>query len=82
MNDTGNARTKLMEEVAEQMDAIESDFGDQFEITRVMTVVEIARPDGSSGMRVRNVDMTPLEGIGFLTLAQELLKAQALGPEE
>src|ERR1700739_1308194 len=48
-----DAGTRLMNEVAEQMDAIEADFGRDFEIGRVITVVEIKGPDGNVGVRVR-----------------------------
>lgn len=66
-----------MEEVAQQMDAIEADFGDDFEILRVVTIVTVKRPDGDTGMRVRNVDMSALEAIGLLSMAQDVLKVQA-----
>lgn len=78
----GSPRTKLMEEVAQQMDAIEADFGDDFEIDRVITIVMIKQPDGSTGLRVRNVEMSPLEAIGLLSMAQDVLKAQATTPED
>ncbi len=70
-------RTKLMEEVAQQMDAIEADFGDDFEIDRVVTIVTIKGPDGNAGLRIRNAEMSPLEAVGLLSLAQDVLKAQA-----
>ena len=69
-------RTKLMQEVAAQMDAIEEDFGDDFEIVSTVTIVALIRPDGTGGIRVRNSDMSPLEAVGFLSLAQDVLKAQ------
>ncbi len=73
-------RTKLMEEVAQQMDAIEADFGDDFEILKVMTIVMVKRPDGDAGLRIRNMDMSPLEAVGLLSMAQDVLKAQAITP--
>lgn len=75
-------RTKLMEEVAAQMDAIEADFGDDFEILRVLTVVVLQRPDGNVGIRVRNAETSPLEAVGYLSLAQDILKAQAIEQDE
>ena len=36
-----DGRSRLMQEVAEQMDAIEADFGRDFEIGRVITIVEV-----------------------------------------
>ena len=45
-------RAKLGEEVAAQMDAIEADFGDDYKIGNIVTVVEVIRPEGAS-LRVR-----------------------------
>jgi hypothetical protein len=42
-----------MEEVAAQMDAIETDFGDNYEIGHVITIVEVRQGEGA-GIRVRN----------------------------
>jgi hypothetical protein len=71
------ARTKLLQQVAAQMDAIEADFGDAFEIVSAVTVVVVKRPDDELGIRVRNVDMSPLEAVGVLSVAQDILKSQA-----
>jgi hypothetical protein len=76
------ARTKLMEEVAQQMDAIEADFGDDFEILKVLTIVMVKRPDGDAGLRIRNMDMSPLEAVGLLSMAQDVLKVQAATRQE
>ena len=75
--DDSNARTHLMREVAEQMDAIEADFGDDFEILASITIVMLKRPDGTMGIRVRNANVSPFEGIGILSMAQDSLKAMA-----
>lgn len=81
--ETGTSpRTKLMEEVAAQMDAIETDFGDDFEILTVVTIVTVKRPDGSAGLRIRNMNMSPLEAIGLLSMAQDVLKVQASQQED
>ncbi len=73
----GDSRARLMQEVAEQMDAIEADFGDDFEIGSVITIVEIRQPEGS-GVRVRS--NAPLwVGLGMLELAGKVLEAQAGG---
>src|SRR5690242_14321796 len=45
--DAPDPRARLMHEVAEQMDAIEADFGDGYQIGRVITIVEITGPDGN-----------------------------------
>ncbi len=78
MADAGNdPRSKLGEEVAAQMDAIEADFGDDYEIGNVVTVVEVVKPDGA-GIRVR-CNQQPWIGIGMLRLAERVLEAQAGG---
>src|ERR1039458_148964 len=46
-----DGRSRLMQEVAEQMDAIEVDFGRDYEIGRVITIVEVTGPDGHVGLR-------------------------------
>lgn len=81
-HDARGPRTKLMEEVAQQMDAIEADFGEDFEILRVLTIVMVKRPDGEAGLRIRNMEMSPLEAVGLLSMAQDVLKAQAIARED
>lgn len=73
-----NPRAKLMEEVAAMMDAIEGDFGDDFEILNSIVIVMIKRPDGQNGLRIRS-GLGPFEAVGFLSVAQDMLKAQAMG---
>ncbi|HLH13548.1 MAG TPA: hypothetical protein VKV16_02075, partial [Solirubrobacteraceae bacterium] len=46
-------RARLMQEVADEMDAIERDFGDDYQIGRVITIVEVLRPNEDVGLRVR-----------------------------
>jgi hypothetical protein len=70
-----NPRTRLMEEVAAQMDAIEEDFGDEFEIRKVITILELQRPDGTTGVRVRSVSPI-LEALGLMRIAEDAIKAQ------
>ena len=68
-------RGRLMQEVADQMDAIEADFGDNYEIGSVLTIVEVRRPDGGVGVRVRN--NSPLwVGLGLLRMAEKILESQ------
>jgi hypothetical protein len=75
----GDARTKLLREVAAQTEAIEEDFGDDFAITAAVSVVLVRRPDGNTGFRVRPIDIDPLSAIGILSVAQDVLKAQVVG---
>ncbi len=68
-------RARLMHEVAEQMDAIEADFGDGFRIGRVITIVEVTGPDGNVELRLR-AGVLPWVAIGMLRFAQRSLEAQ------
>ena len=70
-----DGRSRLMQEVAEQMDAIEADFGRDFEIGRVITIVEVRGPDGEIGLRVR-AGQFPWVAIGMLDFAKKSLEAQ------
>jgi hypothetical protein len=65
-------RARLMEAVAAQMDAIEADFGDQYEIGSLMTIVEVRRPDGDAGIRVRS-NVPPWVGLGMLRVAEQIV---------
>jgi hypothetical protein len=73
-----DARGKLMHEVAEQMDAIEADFGDGFKIGRVITIVEVSGPDGEVGLRVR-AGQFPWVSLGMLEFAKKSLEASMAG---
>jgi hypothetical protein len=68
-------RAKLMQEVADQMDAIETDFGDDYEIGRVITVVEVKRPGGEVELRVRSA-VYPWVAMGMLEFAKKTVEAQ------
>jgi hypothetical protein len=68
-------RARLMQEVAEQMDAIEADFGDGYQIGRVITIVEVTRPDGSVELRVR-AGQFPWVAMGMLEFAKKGVEAQ------
>src|ERR1035437_7181027 len=75
--DQPDPRARLMEEVAAQMDAIEADFGDGYEIGAIVTVVEVRRPDAAD-VRVR-CNAPPRIGLGMLHVAEKVLEAQAGG---
>lgn len=65
---TPDPKAHLMEEVAAQMDAIEADFGDDFVIGRVVTIVEVRTPDGETNLRIRAA-MEPWAALGMTTMA-------------
>jgi hypothetical protein len=73
-----DGRTRLMQEVAEQMDAIEVDFGRDYEIGRVITIVEVTGPDGNIGLRVR-AGQYPWVSLGMLDFAKKSVEAQMAG---
>lgn len=71
-------KARLMHEVAQQMEAIEADFGDDFGIGSIITIVEIQRPNGQVGVRVRNSG--PFHtALGMLELAKKTIEGQAAG---
>lgn len=76
MNDAENGpRSKLGEEVAAQMDAIETDFGDDYEIGNVLTIVEVITPTGTN-VRVR-CNQQPWIGLGLLRVAERVLEGRS-----
>ena len=68
-----------MQEVADQMDAIEADFGDDYEIGRVITLVEVRRPGGEVELRVR-AGQFPWVTIGMLQFTIRSIEA-AIGQQ-
>jgi hypothetical protein len=75
-----DGRTRLMQEVAEQMDAIEADLGRDFEIGRVITIVEVAAPDGTINVRVR-AGQYPWVALGMLDWAKKSIEEAASRPD-
>jgi hypothetical protein len=73
-----NPRAKLMQEVAEEMDAIETEFGDDYQIGRVITIVEVIRPNDEVGLRVR-AGQYPWVALGMLRFAQKVVESQIGG---
>lgn len=68
-------KAALMQEVAEQMDAIEADFGDNYKIGRVITLVEVIKPDGNVELRVR-AGQLPWVALGMLEFAKKTIEVQ------
>ncbi|MFZ1154598.1 MAG: hypothetical protein WAN93_06810 [Solirubrobacteraceae bacterium] len=67
-----------MQEVAAEMDAIETDFGDNYQIGRVITIVEVIRPDENIGLRVR-AGQYPWVTLGMLRAAERIVEGQLGG---
>lgn len=61
-------RTRLMREVANQMEAIDEDYGDSYEIGDLITIVEIRTGDEVQ-VRVRST-ASYLKGLGMLRAAE------------
>ena len=71
-------QSKIGRVVAEQMEAIEGDYGDDCEIGDVCTIVEVVGPHGSH-VRVRSSDMRPHSGLGLVRMAEQAMLGN-LGP--
>jgi hypothetical protein len=74
-----------MQEVADEMDSIEAEFGDNYLIGRVITIVEVIRPspDGEGegvGLRVR-AGQYPWVALGILDAAKKIVENQMPRPE-
>jgi hypothetical protein len=76
--DEPDPRARLMHEVAEQMDAIDADYPDGFEIGRVITVVEVFGPNESVDVRVR-AGQLPWVALGMLDWAKKNMEKATLG---
>ncbi|HMD57668.1 MAG TPA: hypothetical protein VKG82_09385 [Solirubrobacteraceae bacterium] len=77
-----NPRAKLMQEVAEEMDAIETEFGDNYRIGRVITIVEVLDPGGDQGVGLRvRAGQYPWVALGMLEAAKKIVEAQMPRPE-
>jgi len=70
-----------MQEVAEEMDAIETEFGDDYQIGRVITIVEVIRPNEEVGLRVR-AGQFPWVALGMLRAAEKIVEIQMSGGGE
>lgn len=73
-------RSKLMQEVAAEMDNIETEFGDNYQIGRVITIVEVLRPGPTgegetAGLRVR-AGQFPWVALGMLEAAKKIIEQQ------
>ncbi len=69
--------SKAGQVIAEQMEALEADFGDKdgYDIGAVVTIVEVSGPDGSN-FRIRNNMGNPVLALGVMRLAEdELIRA-------
>ena len=71
-------QSKIGQVVAEQMEAIEDDYGDDCEIGDVCTIVEVVGPHGSH-VRVRSSDMRPHSGLGLILRMAEQAMLGNLG---
>src|SRR3954453_6636406 len=65
-------QSKVGQGGAEQMEAIENDYGDDCEIGDVCTIVEVVGPHGSH-VRVRSSDMRPHSGLGLIRMAEQAM---------
>jgi hypothetical protein len=71
-------RAALMQEVAEEMDGIEAEFGEDFEIGRVITVIEVKTGGDHVELRVR-AGQFPWVALGMLQVAQKIVETRLAG---
>lgn len=74
-------QTKMGQVVAEQMEALESRFGDDCQIGDVCTIVEVIGPHGSS-VSVRSSEARPHTTIGLLRMAEAMMVRTLGGQDE
>jgi hypothetical protein len=82
MPEENDSRTLLMKEVAAQMDAVDADLGDDYEIMDAIVLLRVKLPSGDSMLRVRAINVALYEGLGMLEVAKDHLKVLAAGAEE
>jgi len=67
-------QSKVGQHVAQQMEAIEADYGEESEIGDICTIVEIRGPHGSH-VRMRSTASSPHSTLGLLKLAEQVALA-------
>jgi hypothetical protein len=63
-------QTTLGQHIADQMEAIEEDHGDDSSIGLILTIVEVIGPDGAAEIRTRSSDTRPFVKYGLLSQAR------------
>lgn len=72
-------RARLKQEVDDQIDVIETEFGrDDYQIGRVITILEVVSPDGNVGIRMRAAQL-PWVTLGMLRAAETIVEKQIMG---
>lgn len=67
-------QSKVGQHIADQMEAIEGDYGEESEIGDICTIVEIRGPHGSH-VRMRSTASSPHSTLGLLELAKQIALA-------
>jgi hypothetical protein len=76
---TSQPRARLKQEVDDQMDVIETEFGrDGYQVGRVITILEVVSPDGNVGIRMRAAQL-PWVTLGMLRAAATIAEKQITG---
>lgn len=74
----GLDQSKVGQMISQQMEALESDYGDDCQIGDVCTIVEVIGPHGSH-LRVRSSDMRPHVTIGLLRTSENIFLSAMRG---
>jgi hypothetical protein len=67
-------QSKVGQHIAQQMEAIEADYGDDCEVGDICTIVEVRGPHGSH-VRMRSTASSPHSTLGLLKLAEQVALA-------
>jgi hypothetical protein len=76
---TSKPRARLRQEIDDQVDAIEAEFGREgYQIGRVITILEVVGPDSNVGIRIRAAQL-PWVTLGLLRAAERIIERQITG---
>ena len=71
-------QSKVGQVVAAQMEALETDYGEDCQIGDVCTIVEVVGPHGSH-VRVRSSEMRPHIALGLVRMAEQAMLGNLQG---
>lgn len=65
-------QSKVGEHIANQMEALEADYGEECQVGDILTIVEVIGPHGSH-VRIRSSNLRPHSVVGLLETAKGLM---------
>jgi len=73
-------QSKVGQHIAQQMEAIEANYGDDCEVGDICTIVEVKGPHGSH-VRMRSTASSPHSTLGLLKIAEQIALSNFAGNE-